>query len=205
MSVRRESKFATRAKVLEAARLLFDRDGYEQTTIRGIADEAGVSAGSVFTTFANKAEILGEVVADRLALLGDELRSAIPKMRGSLLDILTEVLMICYRNTQQYPGLIMAMIAQNFIWPPAGEPFYVNEGLVMAIQGVLARAQAANDLKAGGDLTAAADVIVAIYKANYEKLCTNQIDQGTLYDLVRRQLAVVVEGLHPGHQGVGSA
>lgn len=195
MSVRRESKIATRTKVLEAARLLFDRDGYEQTTIRKIADEAGVSAGSVFTTFANKAEILGEVISDRLDLLSEELRSTLPHLKGSALDVLTEVLMICYRDTQQYPGLIMAMIAQNFVWPPSGEPFYTNQGLVMAVCAILSRAKASGEFAAEADAASAADVIVAIYKANYEKLCTGQINEHVLPVLLRKQLAVVITGM----------
>ena len=52
MGVRDDQKAATREKVLVAARDLFNEVGYEETTIRAIAERAGVSVGSVFTTFA---------------------------------------------------------------------------------------------------------------------------------------------------------
>ena len=56
MGVRNEQKAATREKVLDAARDLFNEIGYDETTIRAIAERARVSVGSVFTTFASKAE-----------------------------------------------------------------------------------------------------------------------------------------------------
>ena len=42
MGVRDDQKQATREKVLEAARDLFNDVGYEETTIRAIAERAGV-------------------------------------------------------------------------------------------------------------------------------------------------------------------
>ena len=60
-------KVATRQRVIEAARELFDTQGYQGTTIRDIARNARVSVGSVFTTFASKgARSSSQVMADRL-------------------------------------------------------------------------------------------------------------------------------------------
>ena len=53
--------------MLDDARSLFNETGFEDTTVRAIADMAGVSVGSVFTTFASKSDILGQVMQDRLA------------------------------------------------------------------------------------------------------------------------------------------
>src|ERR1700693_629539 len=55
LAARREETLATRARVLNAARDLFDEVGYEETTIRMVAERAGVAVGSVFTTFAGQA------------------------------------------------------------------------------------------------------------------------------------------------------
>ena len=63
MGVRDTQKQATRGRVLAAARDLFDAAGFEATTTRQIADRAGVAVGSVFTTFASKAEILSQVMS----------------------------------------------------------------------------------------------------------------------------------------------
>src|SRR5690606_8304072 len=63
---RSQQREATRNRVVTAARELFEQNGYEGTTIRDIASRAGVSVGSVFTTFASKGEVLGEVMQQRL-------------------------------------------------------------------------------------------------------------------------------------------
>ena len=78
MGVREQQKQATRARVMDAARDLFDHVGYEETTIRAIAEKAGVSVGSVFTTFSSKADILSQVIAERTAALTTELERVAP-------------------------------------------------------------------------------------------------------------------------------
>jgi AcrR family transcriptional regulator len=50
LSVRKSQKEATRQRVLDAARDLFETQGYEETTVREIARRAEVAVGSVFTT-----------------------------------------------------------------------------------------------------------------------------------------------------------
>jgi AcrR family transcriptional regulator len=55
---RAEKKQQTRLKVLKAAREMFAAQGYERATLRGIAQLAGVSVGSVFTTFESKEDVL---------------------------------------------------------------------------------------------------------------------------------------------------
>ncbi|HVL98284.1 MAG TPA: helix-turn-helix domain-containing protein [Egibacteraceae bacterium] len=69
-SPRREQQaLATRLAILDAAQALFERDGYVATTIEAIAQEAAVSAKTVYLAFATKATLL-RTVWDR-ALKGD--------------------------------------------------------------------------------------------------------------------------------------
>ncbi|MFA7324270.1 MAG: helix-turn-helix domain-containing protein, partial [Candidatus Nanopelagicales bacterium] len=56
--LRAESAQRTRRAVLEAARELFLSAGYVQTTIEQIADRAGVSRPTVFSSVGNKATVL---------------------------------------------------------------------------------------------------------------------------------------------------
>lgn len=58
---RQLAKAATRAKVLSAAKLLFEIDGYERATIRDIARVAEMSTGAVFASFAGKAELYATI------------------------------------------------------------------------------------------------------------------------------------------------
>jgi len=57
-SLRAERAEATRRRILSAARTLFASRGYGATTLRGIADEAGVAVQTVYAVFASKPAIL---------------------------------------------------------------------------------------------------------------------------------------------------
>jgi AcrR family transcriptional regulator len=54
---RQVAKAETQAKVLAAARVAFETLGYEAATIRGIVADAGMSTGSVFANWTDKAAL----------------------------------------------------------------------------------------------------------------------------------------------------
>lgn len=76
---REESRALTRAKLLESARIVVAREGYESATIERIADGAGFSKGAFYSNFGSKEEIVLELlethsakdVAEIEALLGE--------------------------------------------------------------------------------------------------------------------------------------
>ena len=66
---REREKLATRELILDAARELFARDGYEAVTMRGIADQIEYSPTAIYLHFADKDALIHELcVADFLAL-----------------------------------------------------------------------------------------------------------------------------------------
>ena len=81
----------TRAAIIEAALRLFREAGYEATTMRAIAREAGVSTGNAYYYFGSKEELIREFYARNDAehaaacrpLLDRETRFA-PRLRGTL-------------------------------------------------------------------------------------------------------------------------
>jgi AcrR family transcriptional regulator len=54
---RGEKKAATKARLLEAARTVFARHGFQNATVEQIADQAGFSKGAVYSNFASKEEL----------------------------------------------------------------------------------------------------------------------------------------------------
>lgn len=76
-----EQDLTTRARIRDAAVLLFGRDGFERTSVRAIAKAAGVSPGLVIHHFGSKDElraVCDEFVVDEFIGRKDELRTGDP-------------------------------------------------------------------------------------------------------------------------------
>jgi AcrR family transcriptional regulator len=58
---------ATRAKLVEAAKALFARQGVDNTRIQEITDEADVGFGSFYNHFQSKEALIEVVLADTIA------------------------------------------------------------------------------------------------------------------------------------------
>ncbi len=67
----------TQLRILQAAAHLFRFKGYEATTLRGIAAECGLKAGSIYYHFSSKDEILAEVLDFGIQQLLQNVRSAV--------------------------------------------------------------------------------------------------------------------------------
>ena len=67
---RTEQALATRRAILEAAQRLFVSNGYGATSIRAIAEEAGVAVQTVYAVFGNKRQLVIELVDN--AVTGDD-------------------------------------------------------------------------------------------------------------------------------------
>src|SRR5688572_14084759 len=66
MRVTAQVKEATRRRILEEARRLFASKGYEQTTTRDIAREAGIASGTLFNYFPSKEAIVAQLAVEAL-------------------------------------------------------------------------------------------------------------------------------------------
>lgn len=63
-TLRDQQREVTRQRLLEAARYVFERDGYGQATVGGIASEASVNRATFYLHFASKAVLLEELLSD---------------------------------------------------------------------------------------------------------------------------------------------
>lgn len=69
--LRREQAARTRQRILDAAAELFEAHGYGRTTVRQIAETAGVAADTIYATFGTKARVLTALIDIRLAPAGE--------------------------------------------------------------------------------------------------------------------------------------
>lgn len=198
MGVREQQKQATRARVIDAARDLFDSEGYEETTIRAIAEKAGVSVGSVFTTFASKAQILGQIMAERVAALAAELERVVPHLRGSVVDRLSSLLAIHYDFQMRRPKLFLAYIATSFSsehesgFTPVGS----NPALRAPVRDILMDAIERGEVAGDTDVELAMDTVIALHTFNYLRVAGGAT-AGDLTQRMDRQLKQFCEGLSP--------
>ena len=197
MGVRHTQKAATRERVVTAARDLFHEVGYEETTIRAIAERAGVSVGSVFTTFNSKADILGQVMADRVEGLHGELMRVIPYVRGSTADRLCSLFAIHYEFECRRVNLFLAHIAASYS-PSLEEstvPFGRNTLFKDMILDMLHDGITRGDVRPDADLGLTLDTLMAVYSWNYRLAAQNSADAKTLTALMDRQIHLLVDGL----------
>jgi TetR/AcrR family transcriptional regulator, cholesterol catabolism regulator len=197
--VREAQKQATRDRVIAAARTLFEEVGYEQTTIRMIAEAAGVAIGSVFTTFASKDEVLNHILLERFEALFEELDRLAPYIRGATRDRVASLLSIAYGVERQSLGLMLAHLAASHGWPTAIEEENNRRQarLTGLLKATLQRGVAEGDVRADVDLDTYVDMILAVYLRNYRTAWYEQLDAEALSALMERQLTALFTGLTP--------
>jgi AcrR family transcriptional regulator len=115
---RRARKEATQARILDVARLHFERDGFEAASIRAVASESGVATGTVLLHFTDKTGLLH-------AALYEDLEEAIArclarKARGPLLTRLSAVARPFYAYYAARPKLSRTLLRESLF---AEEPW----------------------------------------------------------------------------------
>lgn len=201
MGVRNEQKAATREKVLEAARDLFNEIGYDETTIRAIAERAGVSVGSVFTTFASKAEVLSHVMNHRLGELYAEFDRVIPFLRGSTADRLCSIFAIHYEFETRRVKLFLAHIAASYnpSNDPGVTPYGRNPRLTDMLLDVLRDGVRKGEVREDLDLPLIADTLKAAYAWNYRMAAAagGELAAAQMSSVMDKQIAMIAEGWKP--------
>jgi len=195
--VRQTRKQATRERVLAAARDLFEEIGYDETTIRRVAERAGVSVGSVFTTFSGKAEILSQVMDDRLEGLYAELDQLVPHLRGPTIDRLRSIMAVHYGFETRHLRLFVAYIGASYGWAP-GEgviPLGRNMRLQAMLREALAGGIARGDVRADADIETFVDVLLAAYIWNYRRATHDRATPPALIAQMDRQIGLLFEGV----------
>jgi TetR/AcrR family transcriptional regulator, cholesterol catabolism regulator len=196
---RQSQKEATRQRVIDAARELFDTHGYQGTTIREIARHAGVAVGSVFTTFASKGEILSEVMATRLESLYAEIARVSPHIHGSTVDRLRTMFSVHFEFEARQTRLFLAHVAAAYDWTttPGAKPFGRNVYFQDVIKATLTRGVAQGDVRPDVDPQAIVDLLVATYAWTWRLVITEQADVKAMIAVMDRQIGLIAAGFAP--------
>jgi AcrR family transcriptional regulator len=164
MNRREASKNETRQLILRAARRLFAQKGMEESTIRDIAREAGVSPASVVVHFKSKTALLEEALNRDIETALSELVASMPEDLD-LLDRLMHLAKGFFRLYDQNRKLYRALIRYT-IFEPAGETpniTNVSELYLRLLSGLVEAGQARGIIRAEVDATVAAGAIFSLY------------------------------------------
>jgi AcrR family transcriptional regulator len=160
---RQAQREATRSRILEVARLHFEREGFDGASIRNIAAEAEVAAGTVLLHFTDKASLLH-------AALHDDLEAAIAKSsrasrRGPLLQRLSAVVQPFYDHYQARPRLSKVLLRESLLAQPPWRERFAEQALRVTRHVSLLVEEA----KAKGELAATiqAEVFATAFLAFY--------------------------------------
>jgi AcrR family transcriptional regulator len=158
-----------RARILEAARALFDERGVAQVNMADIAMAANVGKGTLYRRFANKGELCYALMDEQLVAFQDEMLGAmqdmtqvdVPKLAQlsfflNALVLFTEAHMPFLCEVQQ---IRLQAGAQNALLPHIWQR--------MTIQGLLTAANSAGEFPPGLDITLLADMLLAPLSADF--------------------------------------
>jgi AcrR family transcriptional regulator len=158
--LRERQKAERRQAISKAAVELFERQGFQTTTIEQIASQAGVSAPTVFKYFGNKQEIILEILheADRRAL--KDTRSQMPEIEDPV-DALCylERLLTGYALEVMHPSLWRELLPLILFGGDNGLPEgyrAMNDALRAEISGLIRELQQAGKLRPDLDVELAA-------------------------------------------------
>ncbi|MBI1251629.1 MAG: TetR family transcriptional regulator [Alphaproteobacteria bacterium] len=186
---------ATRGRVLDAARRLFAERGYDETTIRDIAQMAGVAPGSVFTTFESKADLLQEIIYAQYDNLVDDLSGA-DMPPGDIAARLTGAFAKVYAFESQHLRLLAEIVGASWTWSDTQEMENRRRiGVARAyMDRMLLAAQQSGELRKDADLELISDMIFSCYLRNYRLAIFDGWDAARLSQRLSAQIGLLMDG-----------
>jgi AcrR family transcriptional regulator len=174
---RQDQKEATRGRILEVAKLHFERDGFEAASVRAIALEASVAAGTVLLHFTDKLSLLH-------ATLHDDLEAAIARSlsaasHGPLLERLCAVARPFYAYYGERPRLSKVLLRESLLAaPPWQERFGAQAARVL-----VRVAQLVEEAKQSGEVPETTDAqLLSVAFASFYYFALIGWVQGALQD-----------------------
>ncbi len=193
---REEQKRRTRARILAAARKLFDDPGYELTTIRMIAAEAGVAVGSVFTTFQSKEDVLLAITGELFDQIAGDLAGAFNALGGTARERAKVFFAEAFIALSERLPLMMVHLSLAWRWSHAIEAD--RKAHLAKVFKIMAEALAdgvrSGELPGDTDIPLLMDVLTDIFIRNFRRAWFRELSPAALAELSDRQIDLVFDG-----------
>ncbi|MCP3167726.1 TetR/AcrR family transcriptional regulator [Myxococcus qinghaiensis] len=200
MSLRERAKSEKWERIRAAAKRLFVERGYAGTTVRAIAEAAGVATGTVLVYGETKDALLHELWRSEAMPLVEEAVSSLPE--GTFVDRCMHLFSPLLAHYASQPELARAVVKELPWLTGAAEALHrpALARLVGALARIVDEAKAKGELRAEVEGELAAGLAFSVYYAAVVRmlspLTSSSVDEAR--DVLRRTLATVLVGLGSG-------
>jgi AcrR family transcriptional regulator len=197
---REEGRRRTRAAVLEAPRGEFERMGFEAAGIRGIAEAAGVSAGTVLHHFGSKRELLYAAFFDDLEAAMERAVAATDAAASACLEVRLHALAhSIFASYDRRPRLSRVFLRESLLAEPPWAARFQGQVAVLhrTVTELAARAVERGELRDDADLPLLGLAWISFY--TFALLAWVQEAPDVSRDpvgVIGRQLSQHLRGLH---------
>lgn len=192
---RKQQKAATRERILQAAKELFAKHGYEATTMQRIAQATGLSTGNAFVHFPSKADVLATLLHDDIAALDELMAKGIPP-RGTVRARLLGMFGIFLDYAVPTERLVRTLMAYSWSWDEHWEERF--EGSIalrrQQVRRILEDGTRAGELRVDADLEALGVCIFGIAETLFKAARFYGYDRHRFLDQADRALRALLEG-----------
>lgn len=163
MNKRQRQKERTREAIREAAKAQFSTQGYEATTSRQIAQEAGVALGTLFVHFPSKQAILADILYEDIETAVSTAFSTLPTHEPTVKQ-LRHIANVLYSNYLKQAGLSRVLLQHSVFQGGEKADFDTQIGtFINAITQILQQGQQQGTVAAQKGGATMAEAFVAAY------------------------------------------
>jgi AcrR family transcriptional regulator len=128
-----------RERILEAARGLIEREGYDGLTMRSLAEAGGVTVPTIYNLVGSKEDVLFAAVEEQTSRFVLEIERA----RGDLMGVVDATVRHLLRRPRYYRALLLVLLGAD---APDPSRRHVNDALALEIETALDRIAEAGEL-----------------------------------------------------------
>ncbi len=200
LGLRERNKAEKLQKISRAARQLFNRRGYDATTLRQIAAKADVGLGTLFSYATDKRDLLFLIVNDDIEAMNRAAFADAPR-DGALLDRLIGIFRRFFEFFGQQPNLSRIILKELTFYAagPQAQRFQRGRAEVLKrLAEIVAEAQRQGRIGSSEDARQIAYTIFSIYAAEIREWLGGaepDLEQGL--DALRRHFRLLIAGLDP--------
>lgn len=196
-SRRKKQKQETNALILEKARALFDDRGFEKTTIRAIAAEAGLGLGTIFSHFPDKKSLLVALLLKDLKETEEKAMDSMPA-EGSISNKFLHLAQHFFSYYSKRPSLSRTILKEMwFLQGPWGDELKTQAWLFVAkVENMFEQAKLTGEIKPDADSALAAMSFFSHYlNVLFMGLSGDDFNEKEMPAVLEKMLAQIIDGI----------